>query len=145
MRMEQKYPPSKLRYIANNPYITFNIPLELKEKIEEICQLKGLTKAQLVKNFFFDVTKVFDDLKTAHIKEIDDLKALHTTALEEVEEARKIAYTQGYKKAIADAAFELEDKYKALENEKLKFVRLGYNLHALRVPQQDLAAVVNTG
>ncbi len=145
MRMEQKYPPSKLRYMEKNPYISFNMSLELKEKIEEICRLKGLTKAQLVKNFFFDITKVFDDLKTAHIKEISDLKALHTIELEEAKEAKKIAYTQGYKKAIADAAFELEEKYKALENEKLKFVRLGYNLHALRVPQQDLAAVVNTG
>ena len=137
--MEQKYPPSKLRYITNNPYITFNVPLELKEKIEEICRLKGLTKAQLVKNFFFDITKAFDDLERAHIKEISDLKALHATALDET---KKFAYTQGYKKCMEDAAIGLNEKYKALEREKLKLIRRGYNLRTIGATPQDLETIL---
>ena len=129
MAQTHKYPPSKLRYMERNPYISFNMPLELKKKIEEICQLKGLTKAQLVKNFFFDITKVFDDLKQAHIKEIEDLKTLHAV---ELEEAKKLAYTHEYRKGIAD-----------VENEKLKWVHAGYALHFIGVRVPYLKSFIN--
>lgn len=130
MAQTHKYPPSKLRYMERNPYISFNMPLELKKKVEEICQLKGLTKAQLVKNFFFDITKAFDDLKQAHIKEIEDLKTLHAV---ELEEAKKIADTHGYRKDIAD-----------VENEKLKWVQAGYVLHIMGVQPKELESIINT-
>lgn len=119
MAQTHKYPPSKLRYMERNPYITFNIPLELKKKIEEICQLKGLTKAQLVKNFFFDITKVFDDLKQAHIKEIDDLKAFHAV---ELEYAKKFAYMEGIL---------------SVQNKMHKYVRTGFKLCAAGMNKEE--------
>jgi len=124
------YPPSKLRYMARNPCITFNVSAEMKKKIEELCRVEGLSKAQLVKNFFFDITKAFDDLKQAHIKEIDDLKTRHAI---ELEEAKKLAYTHEYRKGIAD-----------VENEKLKWIRGGYNLRTLGVQPHDLESFINT-
>lgn len=68
------YPPSKLRYMARNPCITFNVSAEMKKKIEELARVEGLSKAQLVKNFFFDITKTFDDLKQTHIKELEEFE-----------------------------------------------------------------------
>lgn len=123
------YPPSKVRYMAKNPCITFNVSAEMKKKIEEVCRVMGLSKAQLVKNFFFDFTKAFDDLKQAHIKEIEDLKTLHVV---ELEEAKKLAYTHEYRKGIAD-----------VENEKLKWVHVGYFLHFIGVRMPYLKSFIN--
>jgi len=113
------YPPSKLRYMARNPCITFNVSAEMKKKIEEVCRVEGLSKARLVKNFFFDFTKAFDDLKQAHIKEIDDLKAFHAVKLEYT---KKIAYMEGIL---------------SVQNEMHNYVRTGFKLCAAGMNKEE--------
>ncbi len=66
-----KYAPSKLRYMAGHPQITFTATIELKNRIEGLAKIKGMSKSQLVKRFFEDMVSAFDDLKEKHKAEME--------------------------------------------------------------------------
>jgi ribosomal protein L44E len=122
----RKYPPSRVRYMKKNPYITFNVPVELKEKIEELCREKGLSKAQLVKNFFMDMTNTFDGIKQAHTTEIETLKKSHIV---EIENVKKNTYQQGRSDELEISKEELKRKLRSeIENKtRQEWYTKGYN------------------
>lgn len=114
----RNYPPSRLKYREKNPYITFNVPVEIKKKIENLCKETGISKAQLIKNFFMDMTNTFDDIKQSHATEINAIKQTHAN---EIETTRKNSYQKGAmeKENELKAKFdkEIDDR---LKNEKIK-------------------------
>jgi len=86
-KKRRKYPPSTMRYLERNPKISMNLSKEIVTKFEEICKKKSLTKAAYVKQFIFDTTHSFDDIKQVNAAELNNLKQKHT---EEIDNLRKV-------------------------------------------------------
>lgn len=66
--------PSKIKYLKNNPSITFNLPIEIYHKINEMCESNGITKSQFLKRYYCDQVFAFDDIKAKHTTEIENVK-----------------------------------------------------------------------
>jgi hypothetical protein len=92
-----KYPPSKIKYLKNNPSVTFNLPVEALQKINDICRTESITKSQYLKRYFLNQVSIVNDLKLNHIAEIENIK--------------KIAYENGYQNGKLDTEKMLTEQY----------------------------------
>jgi flagellar biosynthesis/type III secretory pathway protein FliH len=102
-----RYPPSKIRYLKANPNISFNVPVELKDKIDEISRVKGMTKSQLVKTFFLDMAVAFDSIKQTHAAELEKVKT--------------DTYQNAYQKGASDKEKVLKEEYDKNIEAAIKF------------------------
>lgn len=90
-------PPSKIKYLKNNPSITFNVPIEILHEIDEMCKTKGVTKSQFLKSYYIDQVTAFDDIKAKHAAEIENMK--------------KETFENGYQKGSSDKERTLKQEY----------------------------------
>jgi predicted DNA-binding protein len=51
MKRKRRYYPSQERYQADNPTVSFRLPKEDKDRLEEIAKMEGTTIGQYVRDF----------------------------------------------------------------------------------------------
>lgn len=93
--MKRKQPPSKLRYDAEHPTVSFRVTKELKERLDEVVSQKGLSYASFIGEI-----------------------------LEHKETREEEAYAQGYQEGYDSREDELEELQGHLQSSNTRIAHL---------------------
>jgi antitoxin component of RelBE/YafQ-DinJ toxin-antitoxin module len=117
MNEKSKKFPSQIKYESQNPIVTFRVPIALKNRIEDVCKATNLTKSQIIKNFFIDMTTAFDDLKKKHEAELEKFNNELNACRDYAEKHERELETQRMLKLERDVEIEIKRKFE--ESQKI--------------------------
>jgi len=60
--MKKKY-PSQEKYERENPSITFRVPIDMKEKIDQLVETTGKSISQLIRETLFYAEKEYSEIQ----------------------------------------------------------------------------------
>ena len=92
MRKKKRVYPSQIRYYKKMPVVSFRLPAEEKQRLEDIAREKGISVSQLFKNYYEGIKTTDDELR-------EELRKKNETELKREYDR---GYQNGYKKAEDD-------------------------------------------
>ena len=98
IRMRKKPYPSQIRYYRKNPVVSFRLPAEEKQRLEDIAREKGMTLSQLFKSYYDKIKATDEELR-------EELRKKNETELKKEYDR---GYEEGYKKAEEDWKIDFE-------------------------------------
>jgi DNA-binding transcriptional MerR regulator len=101
--MKKKQPPSKLRYDAEHPTVSFRVTNEFKGRLDEVVRRKGLSYADFIREI-----------------------------LEHKETREEEAYAQGYRKGYDSRQDELEELQRHLQSSNSRIAHLQQEIARLQ-------------
>ena len=97
-KIAKKPYPAQLRYYRKNPVVSFRLPAEEKQRLEDIAREKGMTLSQLFKSYYDKIKATDEELR-------EELRKKNETELKKEYDR---GYKEGYKKAEEDWKIDFE-------------------------------------